>query len=317
MKKLGDPLIALTVVVCSIVLFLALTFALQGNPFDHPKRTLRAEFPDITGIQQSSLVKYAGAMAGNVHSIRMLTPEERNASPHPENAVEIVIAINNNVPELNEGLIASVASDTLLSDKFVLLSGGNSKAPVLANNAIIGSIAPVTFDATLRNLASVMDKLREVFGSTDLKGGLDGILPKVDKLLSDLNATVTQAQSLIGNGDGLIKNANTLVDNGDGLIGNADKLVASGQSLLDTNKDAINRMIAQLSEAATSLDDLAKRANKLLKDNEGNITSTTKDAKDALGELKAAAVSARALADSLRARPQQLIWGPGRQPKSN
>jgi len=80
---------------------------------------------DITGVQQSSIVKYAGAKAGYVHAIRMLTPEERTASAHPENTVEVTLAINNNVPALNEGLTASVASDTLLSDKFVLLSGGN------------------------------------------------------------------------------------------------------------------------------------------------------------------------------------------------
>ncbi len=107
------------------------------------------------------------------------------------------------------------------------------------------------------------------------------------------------------------------MDNGDGLINNADQFIASGRSLIDTNKDAINRMIAQLSAAADSLDELAKRANKLVKDNEGNITSTARDAKETLNELKAAAVSARALADSLRARPQQLIWGPGRPPRNS
>lgn len=299
-KKLGDPIIALTVVACSVVLLLALAFALQGNPFDRPGRTLRAEFPDITGIQPSSLVKYSGAIAGNVHSIRMLTPEERNASPHPENTVEIVLAINNNVPSLNEGLTASVASDTLLSDKFVLIAGGDPKTPALANDAVIGSITPVTFDAILRDLASVMAKMREIFGSAQ-NGGLDGILPKVEKLLADLNTTVTQAQGLIGNGNG--------------LIDNAGKLVADGRSLIDTNKDAINRMIVQLSTAADSLDELAKRANKLVKDNESSINSTAKDARETMSDLKAAAASARALAESLRARPQQLIWGPGRPPK--
>ncbi len=314
MKKLGDPLIALSVVACSVVLLLALTFALQGNPFDRPSRTLRAEFPDITGIQQSSLVKYSGAIAGNVHSIRMLTPEERNASPHPENTVEIILAINNNVPALNEGLTASVASDTLLSDKFVLIAGGDPKAAALANNAVIGSITPVTFDAILRDLAGAMAKLREIFGSAQ-GGALDGIMPKVEKLLGDLNTTVTQAQGLIGNGNGLIQNANTMVDSGDGLIDNAGQLVASGRSLIDTNKNAIDKMIAQLSAAADSLDDLAQRTNKLVKDNEGNVSSSLKDAKVTLSELKAAAISARVLADSLRARPQQLLWGPGHPPK--
>ncbi len=314
MKKFGDWAIALTVVACSVVLFLALAFALQGNPFDRPSRTLRAQFPDITGVQASSLVKYAGATAGSVHSVRMLTPEERAASANPANAVEIIIALNKEVPPLSPGLTASVASDTLLSDKFILISGGDPKMPALANGALIASITPVTFDAILRDLSSALATFHQLLGGAP-GGALDGILPKVDALLAQLGATVTQAQGLVANGNGLIGNANGLIRNGDGLVTNADHLIASGQTLLDTNKEPINHMISQLSKAADSLDSLAKRADQLIRDNEKNITSGAADAKVALNELKAAAISTHALVDSLRARPQQLIWGPGRPPK--
>jgi ABC-type transporter Mla subunit MlaD len=318
MKRFGDWAIALTVIACSAVLFFALVFALQGNPFANPSRTLRAQFPDITGIQSSSLVKYAGAVAGSVHAVRMLTPEERAASSNPANAIEIIIALNPNVPALSDGLVASVAADTLLSDKFVLLSGGNPKGAPLANGAVIASIAPVTFDAILRDLSGMLAKMRQIFGSLDASGGggLDGILPKVDALLAQLNQTVVQANGLITNGNGLITHANGLVDNGDGLIVNANGLIADGRTLLSTNKEPINRLIAQLATAADSLDQLARRADKLVKDNEKNITATAGDAKAALSELKATAISAHALVDSLRARPQQLLWGPGRPPKA-
>jgi ABC-type transporter Mla subunit MlaD len=286
---------------------------LNGNPFDRPSRTLRAQLPDVTGIEPSSMVKYAGAPAGTVHSIRMLTAEERLASADPANAVEIVIALNNNVPPLSEGLIASVSSDTLLSDKFLLLSGGDPKAPALKNGALIAAIAPVTFDAILRDLGGALAKFKQIFGGAG--GQFEGILPKVDKLIDDLNGTVAKADGLIGGGNGLITNANTLVDDGDGLVGNANKLVAGGQDLIDTNKEPIKRLIAQFSTAADSLDDLAKRADKLIKDNEGNINSSARDAKAALAELKEVAVSTHALVNSLRERPQQLLWGPGRTPK--
>jgi ABC-type transporter Mla subunit MlaD len=305
MKKLGDPAIALTVVVCSIVLFLALAFALQGNPFDQPHRTLRAQFTDVTGIQPSSLVKYAGATAGRVRAIRMLTPEERNASAHPENTVEVTIAINNNVPGLNAGLIASVASDTLLSDKFLLLSGGNPKAPLLADGAEIPSITPITFDAILRDLSSTLERMHQLFGS-GAANSLEGILPKVDALLADLNKTVDQAQGFISNG-------NTLIDNADGMVKNGDNLIGDASQLINSNKVAINRMVRDLSSAATTLDQLAKRTDKLIKDNSSTLTTTLVDARAAVRDLKAAAVTTRALVESLKSRPQQLIWGPGRQ----
>jgi phospholipid/cholesterol/gamma-HCH transport system substrate-binding protein len=305
MKKLGDPAIALTVVVCSIVLFLALAFALQGNPFDQPRRTLRAQFIDITGIQPSSQVKYAGAIAGRVRSIRMLTPEERNASTHPEDTVEVTIAINNNVPALNSGLTASVASDTLLSDKFLLLSGGNPQAPLLADGAEVPSITPVTFDALLRDLSSTLEQMHQLFGS-GTASSLEGILPKVDALLADLNKTVSQAQGFISNG-------NTLIDNADGMVKNGDNLIGDASQLINSNKAAINRMVRDLSSAADTLDQLAKRTDKLIKDNSSTLTTTLVDARAAVRDLKAAAVTTRALVESLKARPQQLIWGPGRQ----
>lgn len=315
MKKFGDWAIALTVIGCSAVLFFALVFALQGNPFDRPSRTLRASFPDVTGIQASSLVKYAGAIAGNVHSVRMLTPEERTASPHPENAIELVLALNNDVPPLSEGLVASVASDTLLSDKFIVLLGGDPKAPALKNDAVVASITPVTFDAILRDLSGVLAKLRQLVGSGDGGNPLDGIMPKVDRLLDDLADTVAKANGLLGSGNNLIDNANGFINNGTGLIGNADGLVNDGRALIDANKDAITRAIAQLGTAATSLDDLARRLDQLVKKNEGNVQSILGDAKVTLSELKSAAITARQLAEQLRARPQSLLWGPGRPPK--
>jgi ABC-type transporter Mla subunit MlaD len=312
-KKLGDPAIALTVVACSLVLFLALAFALNGNPFDRPSRTLRALLPDVTGIEPSSLVKYAGAPAGTVFAVRMLTPGERVASGDPANAVEVTLALNNNVPPLNTGLVASISSDTLLSDKFLLLSGGDPKAPVLENGALIAAVPPVTFDELLRDLGGALAKFKQIFGGAG--GQFGGILPKVDKLLTDLEGTVAKADALIGGGNGLITNANTLVDNGDKLVDNADAFIASGRELIDTNKEPINHLVKQLSAAADSLDDVARRTEKLLADNEGNINSSLRDAKAALAELKAVAISTHALVNSLRARPQQLLWGPGRTPK--
>ena len=58
----------------------------------------------------------------------MLTPEERTSSGDPFNAVQLLLAINPGVPPLPSDISVSIAADTLLSDKFVLLSGGSSQA---------------------------------------------------------------------------------------------------------------------------------------------------------------------------------------------
>lgn len=312
MKKLGDAAVAATVVVCSVVLLVSLAFALNGNPFSQPSRTLRAHFTDVTGVQQSSIVKYGGATAGTVHSIRMLTPEERTATGNPANAIELVLALNRNVPDLNEGLVASLASDTLLSDKFILIEGGDPTAPVLANAAIVPSITPVTFDAILRDLNATLGGMNALIGSAQDGGGTT----RIRTLMEDLTATVTEARALIGGANTMIQEGGGLVKNGNQLIDETDLLIADGRTILGETRDPLKSLLAQLSSAADSLDDMAKRADALVKNNEDDLSATVADARKAVADLKIAAANTRELIDSLRARPQQIIWGPGRQRRS-
>lgn len=313
MKKLGDAAIALVVVACSVVLLLALAFSLQGNPFAKPSRTLRAQFTDITGIQRSSLVKYGGATAGNVESVRMLSPEERAKSANPAMTVEILMALGPQVPELNEGIVASIASDTLLSDKFVLLSGGDPSAPVLANGALVPSIPPVTFDAILRDLDETLDAINSLAGDARK----EGLSSRIDALMTQLEATLNEACGLIGGANTMVDEGRGLVKNGNTLIAEAGELVTDGRGLISETREPLKNLLSDLSDAAQKLDELAQRADKLLKENEGNLNATFSDGRKAVADLKIAAASARELIDSLKARPQQLIWGPGRQKKEN
>ncbi len=68
----------------------------------------------MTGVRVSSEVKYAGAPAGTVLSLRMLTKEERLASGDPANVVQLTLGLRPGVPELPSDVNASVAADTLL-----------------------------------------------------------------------------------------------------------------------------------------------------------------------------------------------------------
>jgi len=99
-RNFGDWAIALTVVACSVVLFLALALALSGTMLGKPGRALRVNFHDVMGITPGAQVKYGGAMAGKVAGIRMLTLQERTATGDPLNNVEVTLALNDNVPPL-------------------------------------------------------------------------------------------------------------------------------------------------------------------------------------------------------------------------
>ena len=106
-KTFNDWAVALAVIACSVLLFLALAFALSGTSLGKPSRLLRVNFHDVTGVSIGSQVRYAGAIAGRVSEIRMLAAQERSESGDPLNAVQVILAINSNVPPIASDAAAS------------------------------------------------------------------------------------------------------------------------------------------------------------------------------------------------------------------
>ena len=94
-KNLSDYIVALTVILCSGVLLGAMTYALSGRHSNKSGRTVEIDYPDVTGIKLHSEVRYAGAAAGTVTGIRLLTFAEREAAQTEEqkrNAVRVTIS---------------------------------------------------------------------------------------------------------------------------------------------------------------------------------------------------------------------------------
>ncbi|MGC1480946.1 MAG: MlaD family protein [Chthoniobacterales bacterium] len=319
MKKSADWLIALGVIVCSAVLLAALAFALTGNPFDNPTRTLRVRLPDVTGVQKSSLVKFGGAPAGTIRRVRILTSEERLESSDPEAAVELILAIQDTVPSFTEGTSASVSADTLLADKFILLSAGPADARKLTDGELIPGIPPTTIDEMVRTLDRT---LRMVDGLVNQSGDeAPGIFDSVESLLDEAKATLARVDGLIVQADGTLSSADQLMVQAEGsltgadeLIDDADALVESADDLVNGDNQSLKTLIADLSATAEQLEGLSARAEKLIDDNADNLDATFRDARVAVQNLKVTATYAKALALALTKRPQQLLWGPGRSP---
>ena len=127
-KNFNDWAVALAVIACSILLFLALAFALSGTIAGKAFARLARQFsrchrhePWLAGqIRRSNRGK-------GVRHPDALPPKERTDSGDPLNAVQVILALNSGVPPLPSDTSASIAADTLLSDKFILLSGGSAK----------------------------------------------------------------------------------------------------------------------------------------------------------------------------------------------
>jgi len=290
-KNFHDWAVALAVIACSILLFLALAFALSGTTLGQPSRALRVNFHDVTGISLGSQVKYAGAIAGKVSSIHILSSRERADSGDPLNAIQVILAMNSSVPPLPADITASIAADTLLSDKFILLSGGSSNSQPLPPDAVLQGISPTTFDKLARDIDVAIGGLRGVLGGT--KGQTGDIFERVRLLLTETQSLLTEAKP---------------------VLQDAKALAADARQLIADNKFPISRAITQLDKSAAALETLATSGNKLVVNNERKLNSTISDFKVTSENLKVTSTYAKILVRSLSRRPSQLIWGNPKPP---
>lgn len=313
-KNFSDWAVAVVVIICSVILLLALGFALSGTMFGAPNRTLRANFHDVIGINISANVKYAGALAGRVIQIRMLSQKERIDSGDPRNAVQVVLALNSNVPELPQDITVGVAADTLLSDKLIVIGGGTPTAPPLPDDAVVQGISPVSFDKLVRNVDGAVDGLTKLMSGSGVNGSQD-LFARLHALLTSVEALFNEAKPMVHDAGVVLADAGTLMKDAQPVVKDVGSLVTETRQLIADNKAPITQTVATLNRAVGSLDQIATRGVRFLDTHEKGIATTLSDFRVTMENLKIAGTYARFLTRSLSLRPQQLLWGNRRAPE--
>jgi ABC-type transporter Mla subunit MlaD len=299
----SDILIAFGVLACSLLVLAALTFALSGWHPPGRGRTLMIDYPDVTGIRRHSAVRYAGAPAGTVSEIRLLTDEERLASEG--SAVRITISLNKDVPALPDDIKPTLASETLLSEKFVALSAGSPDRPKLPDGAILRSAGSSGLDALFDSVAPLMksvDALVVQLGNTlrgfdrvvEKTGGAvdtfrDGIadsLPRVSKLADSLKVTSESAT---------------------GAVERIDKLIADVDP-------SIKEDLHKLSKALDDLSGTLDSAGRLMTNTDKQLAGRMQELAVVLQNLKVASTHAKALTKAIGEKPNRLIFSGKPQP---
>ncbi len=97
----------------------------------------------------------------------------------------MILALNSGVPPLPADITASIAADTLLSDKFILLSGGSSNTQSLPADAVLQGISPTTFDKLVRDMDVTIEGLRSMLSGT--KGEPADIFERIRPCSQKLN----------------------------------------------------------------------------------------------------------------------------------
>jgi ABC-type transporter Mla subunit MlaD len=227
-SNLSDYVVALFVVVCSIVLLAALTFALSGYRLKKPTRTLQINYEDVTGIKVNSEVRYAGAPAGRVIAMRHLTAQDREASTNKQDAVRVTVSLDEGIPRLPTDVTATLSSDTMLSPKFVALSAGTPGGETLANNASIEGHPAYGLEQITAAAGPLFENANKLLNNLDgtvtgLKKDLGEFTPKLGPLADSLKLDVDNLQNVITNLEGVEKGANTVFGTADTFIKTTDK----------------------------------------------------------------------------------------------
>jgi ABC-type transporter Mla subunit MlaD len=285
-KTISDWLIAFAVVASSILLFVALAMALQGSMTGRSSHRVAVDFVDVMGVNRGAQVKLAGARVGTVSGIRLLTAKERIASGDPRNVVRVTLSLKDKVPELASDITVSVAADTLLSDKVILLSGGTAGSPRLSREAVLQGISPVTIDALVRNLGHTLEGLQTLLGGS---GG-------------DTQDLIQRLQVLVAEVQGLVDGAKPLVEDGRGFVSEVRQILAE-------NKEPLSRTLTRLDHAVGSFDQLASRAEALIRRNDKSLTETLADLNVTVKNFKVSSTYLKVLTHTLAQRPAKLIWG--------
>jgi ABC-type transporter Mla subunit MlaD len=298
-KNRSQYIIGITVVVCSLVLLGALTFALSGFPSGKGQRTLEIDFHDATGIKLHSAVKYAGKTAGSVAGIRYLSSEERVQSADSLNVVRVRVQLDHDVPPLPVDLTARLDAETLLGEKFIALTPGKAGAQRLGESAIIQGGEVASIDAVARAAQAAIKTVGEIL--TALKGDYPVLVPRVAELLTNGNSLLTQSSNLVQHADNTILSANDAVT----------KLKADYAELIPK----LNALFTQAQSIATNADmamlrvnGLVDRVDGVVKINEGDLAKLVDELRVVAQNLKVVSTYAKTLTGTLAEKPSALIW---------
>ncbi|MEA3209715.1 MAG: phospholipid/cholesterol/gamma-HCH transport system substrate-binding protein [Chthoniobacter sp.] len=303
-KNLSDYVIALTVIACSAVLLGALTIALSGWRANQRGRTLKIDFRDVTGIRIHSEVRYAGAPAGQVSAIDLLTTEQRQAAlPDKRSAVRVTLVLHDDLPPIPADTRVSLSSDTLLGEKFVALSAGSADGPELANGALLVGHGSGSLDTLIESIGPLVESIGPLADSLGpLVKTADEALRGVQPLLKKTGDAVdTFKDDTLPRVAKLSEGLKTTAETADQALKKIDKLVTESDGPIKTDLEQLQASLVQLKQTLATADGVLTRTDK-------NLAVRMQDLGVVLQNLKVVSTHAKALTQQLGEKPSRLIF---------
>jgi len=304
---------------------------------DTGEARLKIDFAHSGGVPVGAPVRVAGVQVGRVRDIT-LAPERLDSRGQPM-AVTMDLTLQGRVLEkLHHDARVGVAMQGALGEPFVEIDPGVGAGAALKSGDELRGEDPPRLDLLLARMDKLTETAADLLASGVTDGGAMGLLADashltrgVDSLLgeshdsivgtlkdvrdaaSDLREVAAQSKQLLASGKvrGLVDDASTvasnLKENVPPLMTDARQLAHSANNMAGdfTPEDGaqLKAAIARYEKASESMEDIATRANKLLKEideGKGSVGGLVKD-DQVYKDLKA-------LVADLKAHPWKVLW---------
>lgn len=216
--KVGSvSIVALLMLAYMIINLGSFSFGDKGYP-------LQIIFPQVNGLKQGNILRYAGVDIGQVKEITVL----------PE-GVKVTAMINPGV-KIPEGSKFTIGSEGLVGEKYVNISPPHQQTGFLPPNAIVRG--------------------------EDIQG-FDQLVASSDKVLTEIHQLVKSINEIIGDDKVKAAIKETLL-NAKEITANLDAMTAALARMAENNEGNVNTMMSNLREMSITLRDVAGRVDAMM-----------------------------------------------------
>jgi phospholipid/cholesterol/gamma-HCH transport system substrate-binding protein len=254
---------------------------------------LYVEMADVNGLVPGTKVRVEGFDAGQIKNV--LLPN------HPSGKFRLQLEIIEKLHALiREDSLATVETDGLVGDKFLLIRNGSDNSAEARNGSTLPSKEPVELSAIIAKVSGVVDQANTTIG--DVRVRVDGVLDDFKTTVDNTNGLVTDARSPRGTIGTLLNDPDTATHVKQTVVnaeqasvnlkqasGRAQEMVADFQSRNLPAK--VDESVINVRHASEQIDQASQRVNSALTQALGpdnNGVSAAENVRETLSNVNAA-----------------------------
>lgn len=178
----------------ALAIFIAAVLTLGGQKKTFANTVLvKAVFNDVSGLQAGNNIWFSGVKVGTVKKIGFT----------PSSDVEVWMDIEEkHQPYIRQDAKAKVGTEGMIGNRIVVIYGGTSAAPPVADNNVLQVEEGInmdemmsTFQSNNKNLLAITSDFKEISSSLAAGQGTIGKLLKEETLLTELQSTLAVLKS--------------------------------------------------------------------------------------------------------------------------